>query len=94
MACKKTDLPHIVTSGGTTNLSFLIDTGVTHNVIFGYVYEHFKEKLKRVDGNQSIGIEENYQKIPIIEATFNFEGIDNTSSFSVLDDSSAMKQVK
>ncbi len=95
LGLQKTGLPLIVTSSGTKNLCFLIDTGATHNVIFDYVYEHFKEELKRLDGNQSImGIEGNYQKTPNIEATFNFEGVDYTSSFSVLDASSAMKQVQ
>ena len=90
---QKTGLPLIIS--GTHNLCFLIDTGATHNVIFDYVYEHFKEKFKRLDGNQSImGIEGNYQETPIIEATFNFEGVDYTSSFSVLEASDAMQQVQ
>ena len=90
---QKTGLPLIIS--GTHNLCFLIDTGATHNVIFNYVYEHFKEEFKRLDKNQFImGIEGNYQETPIVEATFNFEGVDYTSSFSVLDASSAMKQVQ
>ena len=90
---QKTGLPLIIS--GTHNLCFLIDTGATHNVIFDYVYEHFKEEFKRLDGNQSImGIEGNYQETPIIEATFNFEGVDYTSSFSVLEASDAMQQVQ
>ncbi len=92
---QKTGLPVIITSSGTKNLCFLIDTGATHNVIFDYVYEHFKKEFKRLDGNQSImGIEGNYQKTPIIEATFNFEGVDYTSSFSIIDATSAMNQVQ
>ena len=90
---QKTGLPLIIS--GTHNLCFLIDTGATHNVIFDYVYEHFKEKFKRLDGNQSImGIEGNYQETPIIEATFNFEGVYYTSSFSIIDATSAMNQVQ
>lgn len=34
------------------------------------------------------------KETPIIEATFNFEGIDYTSTFSVLDASDAIKQVQ
>ena len=41
-----------------------------------------------------MGIEGIYQETPIIEATFNFEGVDYTSSFSVLDASDAMQQVQ
>lgn len=90
---QKAGLPVIIS--GTNNLCFLIDTGATHNVIFNYVYEHFKKEFKRLDGNQSImGIEGIYQETPIIEATFNFEGVDYTSSFSVLEASDAMQQVQ
>jgi hypothetical protein len=90
---QKTGLPLIISS--THNLCFLIDTGATHNVIFNYVYEHFKEEFKRLDKNQSImGIEGSYQEAPIVEATFNFEGVDYTSSFSVLEASDAMQQVQ
>ena len=90
---QKAGLPLIIS--GTHNLCFLIDTGATHNVIFNYVYEHFKKEFKRLDGNQSImGIEGIYQETPIIEATFNFEGRDYTSTFSVLDASEAIRQVQ
>lgn len=90
---QKAGLPLIIS--GTHNLCFLIDTGATHNVIFNYVYEHFKEEFKRLDKNQFImGIEGNYQETPIVEATFNFEGVDYTSSFSVLEASDAMQQVQ
>ena len=92
LGLQKAGLPLIISEN---NLCFLIDTGATHNVIFNYVYEHFKEEFKRLDKNQSImGIEGSYQEAPIVEATFNFEGVDYTSSFSVLDASSAMKQVQ
>ena len=93
LGLQKAGLPLIISENN--NLCFLLDTGATHNVIFNYVYEHFKEEFKRLDKNQFImGIEGNYQETPIVEATFNFEGVDYTSSFSVLDASSAMKQVQ
>lgn len=41
-----------------------------------------------------MGIEGHYKETPIIEATFNFEGRDYTSTFSVLDASEAIKQVQ
>ena len=93
LGLQKAGLPLIISENN--NLCFLLDTGATHNVIFNYVYEHFKKEFKRLDGNQSImGIEGIYQETPIIEATFNFEGVDYTSSFSVLEASDAMQQVQ
>ena len=88
-------LPLILTSGKTNNFCFLIDTGATHNTLFDFVYEHFKSEFKLLEGSyRTIGIEGHYKETPIIEATFNFEGRDYTSTFSVLDASEAIKQVQ
>ena len=46
---QKTGLPLIITSGKLKNLCFLIDTGATHNVLFTYVFEHFKNEFKMLD---------------------------------------------
>lgn len=95
LGLQKTGLPLIVTSGKLKNLCFLVDTGATHNVFFSYVYEHFKDEFKTLDEKQNImGIEGHYEETPIIEATFNFEGIDYTSTFSVLDATDTIAQVQ
>lgn len=92
---QKTGLPLIVTSGKLKNLCFLIDTGSTHNTLFGFVYEHFKEEFKLLgDTNRVMGIEGHYKETPVIEATFNFEGVDYTSTFSVFDATDAIAQVQ
>ena len=92
---QKTGLPLIITSGKLKNLCFLIDTGATFNVLFSYVYEHFKEEFKTLNEKRNImGIEGHYKETPIIEATFNFEGNDYTSTFSVLEASEAVTQVQ
>lgn len=88
-------LPLILTSGGLKNICFLIDTGSTHNIIFDFVYEHFKDEFKKIGGSQLVmGIEGEYKETSTIEATFNFEGVDYTSTFSVLNASDAIKQVQ
>lgn len=92
---QKTGLPLILTSGRLKNLCFLIDTGATHNVLFTYVYEHFKDEFKTLNEKQNImGIEGHCEECPTIEATFNFEGVDYTSIFSVLDGSDAMSRMQ
>ena len=74
LGLQKTGLPLIVTSGKLKNLCFLIDTGSTHNTLFDFVYEHFKNEFKILNGTQNImGIEGEYKETPLIEATFNFE---------------------
>lgn len=92
---KKTGLPLIITSGKLKNLCFLIDTGATNNILFTYVYEHFKDEFRVLEDKQKImGIEGEYKEVPVIEATFNFEGIDYTSTFSVFNGSDAIRQVQ
>lgn len=92
LGLQKAGLPLILTSGKLKNLCFLIDTGSTHNSLFDFVYNHFKDEFKLLGDIQSImGIEGHYQEVPMIEATFNFEGKDYTSTFSVLDASEAIR---
>ena len=95
LGLQKTGLPLIVTSGKLKNLCFLVDTGATHNVLFTYVFEHFKNEFKVLKEHQStMGIEGNYKECPTIEATFTFEEIDYTSTFTVLDATNAVAQVQ
>lgn len=92
---QKTGLPLILTSGKLKNICFLIDTGSTHNTLFDFVYEHFKDEFKLLDSTyRTMGIEGHYKEVPVIEATFNFEGVDYTSTFAVLDASEAIAQVQ
>ena len=89
---QNTGLPLIMTSGKLKNLCFLIDTGSTHNTLFDFVYEHFRELLD--SSCRTMGIEGHYKETPVIEATFNFEGVDYTSTFAVLDATDAIAQVQ
>ena len=92
---QKTGLPLILTSGKLKNLCFLIDTGATHNVLFTYEYEHFKSEFKLLSEKQNImGIEGHCKETPIIEATFDFEGSEYTSTFSVFDATEAIAQIQ
>lgn len=92
---RKTGLPLILTSGKLKNVCFLIDTGSTHNSIFSFVYDHFKDEFQiQEEMQKTMGIEGNYQECQTVEATFNFEGTDYTSTFMIMDATSAMVQVQ
>lgn len=92
---RKTGLPLILTSGKLKNVCFLIDTGSTHNSIFSFVYDHFKDEFQiQEEMQKTMGIEGNYQECQTVEATFNFEGTDYTSTFMIMDATSAMAQVQ
>ena len=51
---EKTGLPLILSSGKLQNICFLIDTGASHNYIFNYVYEHFKDEFTVLGDKQQI----------------------------------------
>ena len=46
---QKVGLPLILTSGKLKNLCFLIDTGSTHNVIFDFVFDFYKDEFTLID---------------------------------------------
>lgn len=66
-------------------MCFLIDTGSTHNTLFSFVYEHFKDDFRIIEENQeTMGIESSFQESITVEGTFNFEGTEYTSTFAVV----------
>lgn len=68
-----TGLPLSISSD---NLCFLIDTGSTYNILFSFVYEHFKDRFKVLEERRNIiGIDGVQHEAPTIEAIFNFEGM-------------------
>ena len=63
--------------------------------MFSFVYEHFQKSFKSLDKQGSVmGFEGQQDETPQIEATFDFEGQNYTSIFSVLDVSDGMKHVQ
>ena len=95
LGLQKSGLPLILTSGELKNICFLIDPGSTHNILFDFVYNHFKDEFNILNNTQLLmGIEGHYKETPIIEATFNFEGMDYTSTFSILEANEAISQVQ
>lgn len=82
---EKTGMPLILTSGKKKNVCFLIDTGSTHNTLFSFVYEHFKDDFRIIEENQkTMGIESHFQDSTTVEGTFNFDGTEYTSTFEVV----------
>lgn len=91
---KKAFMPLVLSSGELKNWCFLIDTGSTHNIIFSYVYKHFKEQFKVLeDATDIMGIEGNKKESSIVEGTFQFGDTEYTSPFCIFDATDAMTQV-
>ena len=90
---QKTGLTLILTSGKQKSLCFLIYIGsITAPFLTLYMNT---SKMSLLDSTRRImGIERALQETPVIEATFNFEGTDYTSTFSVFNGSDAITQVQ
>lgn len=92
---EKTGMPLILTSGKKKNVCFLIDTGSTHNTLFSFVYEHFKDEFRIIEENQkTMGIESRFQDSTTVEGTFNFDGTEYTSTFAVVKANDAIAKIQ
>ena len=91
----KTGLLLILTSGKLKNLCFLIDTGSTHNLIFKFVYDHLKNEFELLEEvRKTMGIEGNYVESNTVQATLSFEGEEYSTTFTLIDNSTAVAQVQ
>ena len=92
---EKTGMPLILTSGKKKNVCFLIDTGSTHNTLFSFVYEHFKDDFRIIEEDQkTMGIESRFQDSTTVEGTFNFDGTEYTSTFAVVKANDAIAEIQ
>lgn len=92
---EKTGMPLILTSGRKKNVCFLIDTGSTHNTLFSFVYEHFKDEFHIIeDSTKTMGIESRFQDSTTVEGTFNFDGTEYTSTFEVVKANDAIAKIQ
>ena len=92
---EKIGMPLILTSGKKKNVCFLIDTGSTHNTLFSFVYEHFKDEFRIIEENQkTMGIESRFQDSTTVEGTFNFDGTEYTSTFEVVKANDAIAKIQ
>ena len=92
---EKIGLPLILTSGRKKNVCFLIDTGSTHNTLFSFVYEHFKDDFRIIEENkETMGIESRFQESITIEGSLNFEGTEYTSTFAVVKANDTITQLQ
>lgn len=77
------------------NLTFLIDTGSTHNVIASFVYEQIRNAFMITgESNKVMGVDGKYQDVIIVNATLEIEGVELKSDFNVVDMSDAVMQLQ
>lgn len=92
---EKAGLPLILTTDNPKNLCFLIDTGSTNDVIFDFVYQHFKDYFTPTAESQNImGIDGSFKSSFIINAELQFDDLRYKAPFVVLEANDAINQVQ
>ncbi len=92
---EKAGLPLILTTDNPKNLCFLIDTGSTNDVIFDFVYQHFKDYFTLTAESQNImGIDGSFKPTIIINADLQFDDLKYKAPFVVLEANDAITQVQ
>lgn len=77
------------------NLTFLVDTGSTHNVIASFVYEQIRNAFMITgESNKVMGVDGKYQDVIIVNATLEIEGVELKSDFNVVDMSDVVMQLQ
>lgn len=77
------------------NLTFLVDTGSTHNVVASFVYEQIRNAFMITgESNKVMGVDGKYQDVIIVNATLEIEGVELKSDFNVVDMSDAVMQLQ
>ena len=92
---EKAGLPLILTTESPKNLCFLIDTGSTNDVIFDFVYQHFKDYFTPTSDSQNImGIDGSLKPTIIVNAELQFDDLRYKAPFAVLEANDAITQVQ
>lgn len=92
---EKAGLPLILTTESPKNLCFLIDTGSTNDVIFDFVYQHFKDYFTPTSDSQNImGIDGSFKNSFIVNADLQFDDLRYEAPFVVLEANNAINQVQ
>lgn len=92
---EKAGLPLILTTENPQNLCFLIDTGSTNDVIFDFVYNHFKDYFTQTSESQNImGIDGSLKPSIIVNADLQFDDVRYKAPFLVIEANDAITQVQ
>lgn len=86
LGIQKLSMPLVTAKINGVNLTFLIDTGATHNTIASFVYEQMGEAfVVSKENNKIMGVEGVYQDVIIVNAILEMERIKIKADFSVMD---------
>lgn len=92
---EKAGLPLILTTDNPKNLCFIIDTGSTNDVIFDFVYEHFKDYFTQTAESKNVmGIDGLLKPTIIVNADLQFDDLRYKAPFAVLEANDAIIQVQ
>lgn len=82
---QKLSMPLLDVKIDNLKLTFLIDTGATHNVIASFVYEQMNDVFVILkDNNRMMGVEGSYMETPVVEALVNIGETSMRTKFNVV----------
>lgn len=92
---EKLCMPLLVAKVNGAALTFIIDTGATHNTVASFVYEQLSGGFTLSDKeNKVMGIEGNYHSTPVVEAVLYLDDTPVRTEFSVVDMNDAVMQIQ
>lgn len=94
-AIQKLCMPLVTAKVYGIDLTFLIDTGATHNVIASFVYEQIKNAfIITGETNRVMGVDGIYQDVIIVNTTLEIDRVELKSNFNVVEMSDAVIQLQ
>lgn len=91
---EKVGLPLVVTDD-IPNLTMLIDTGATHNILFSYVYEVLGKRLIPLSAKTTIrGLEGRSITCPQVNTTLRFGDKEFPVVFTIMEDTSSISKLQ
>ena len=83
---QRLSMPLLDVSINDIKLTFLIDTGATHNVIASFVYEQIKHCFTLLEEtNKIMGVDGIYQETPYVSTTLALDNMKIQTIFNVID---------
>lgn len=92
---EKLRMPLLMAKVGNVELTFIFDTGATHNTIASFVYEQLSTGFSLLEkDNKVMGIEGKYEGTPVVESVLYFAGVPILTEFSVVNINNAVIQIQ
>lgn len=91
----KADVLFVTAKINGYDLTFDIDTGSCHNIIFDYVYEALQDSFENTDKTFNVfGIDGNYQESSIVSTCLYFDNVAHKTEFQIINAMEAVNNIQ